>query len=71
MQFHGPTRDSVPVTIAADHLDYLGKLEELTGRLSKISSMCRPGVSGDVLDAALVSLAAAQLEVVIAGLRRK
>ena len=56
MQFKGPTCNSVPITVATDQLDYLKKLDELSHKLHAISSMCRPGVSEDVLETALVTL---------------
>lgn len=56
MQFRGPTADAKPLTVVTDRVDYVHNLSELSKRLSAISHFCRPGVSDDVLETALVTL---------------
>jgi hypothetical protein len=56
MQFRGPTCDTAPVTITLDRSDYMHRLTDLSARLASIHKLCRPGVSEDVLETALVTL---------------
>lgn len=58
MQFRGPTCDSVPRTVALDNSQYLPQLHTLRKGLAAIKHMCRPGVSPDVLETAVVTLGA-------------
>ena len=53
IQFEGPGANDVALSLAADTHDYVSRIDSLRAALEAIRSVCRPGVSDGILDAAL------------------
>jgi pyrophosphate--fructose-6-phosphate 1-phosphotransferase len=57
IQFAGPGADLITATLAAEDNDYIGKVQELYAYLDKVKEIVKPGCPGEVLKAALCSMA--------------
>jgi pyrophosphate--fructose-6-phosphate 1-phosphotransferase len=57
IQFSGPGADLITTTLAVEDNDYIGKVQELYALLDKVKEIVKPGCPGEVLKAALCSMA--------------
>ncbi|KAG6475587.1 hypothetical protein ZIOFF_064815 [Zingiber officinale] len=57
LQFEGPGSEAKTYTLSVEDQDYMGRMKMLQEYLDKVKSIVKPGVSQDVLKAALISMA--------------
>lgn len=56
LQFEGPGADAKTYTLSLEDQDYMGRIKKLQEYLDKVKNIVKPGVSQDVLKAALISM---------------
>jgi len=57
IQFSGPGANLMTMTLAVEDNDYIGKMQELCAYLDKVKEIVKPGCAGELLKAALCSMA--------------
>jgi pyrophosphate--fructose-6-phosphate 1-phosphotransferase len=57
IQFSGPGSNLITMTLAVEDNDYIGKMQELCAYLDKVKEIVKPGCAGELLKAALCSMA--------------
>lgn len=56
VQFSGPSSEDVPITLTSSVHDCMSRIGQLRSQLDALASLCRPGVSDDLLDSAIVGV---------------